>query len=72
MSYLCYLCLFEYSGVRHILCCVFVLFFFVLRVLPVFLDCPFIIASSVFFYLITVAIFKREQSCQDTIFKWDQ
>jgi len=28
MSYLCYLCLFEYSGVQHILCCVFVLFVF--------------------------------------------
>jgi len=30
MSYLRYLCLFTYSGVQHILCCVFVLFFFVL------------------------------------------
>ena len=29
MSYLCYLCLFEYSGLQHILCCVFVLFVFV-------------------------------------------
>jgi hypothetical protein len=31
MSYLCYtcMCLFPYSGVQHILCCVFVLFFFV-------------------------------------------
>ena len=26
MSYLRYLCLFAYSGVQHILCCVFVLF----------------------------------------------
>jgi hypothetical protein len=26
----CYLCLFAHSGVQHILCCVFVLFFFVL------------------------------------------
>jgi len=26
MSYLCYLCLLAYSGVQHILCCVFVLF----------------------------------------------
>ena len=26
MSYLCYLFLFVYSGVQHILCCVFVLF----------------------------------------------
>ena len=32
MSYLryMYVCLFAYSGVQHILCCVFVLFFFVL------------------------------------------
>ena len=31
MSYnLCYLCLFAYSGVQHILCCVFALFFLVL------------------------------------------
>ena len=30
MSYLCYLCLFVYSGVQHILCCVYALFVFVL------------------------------------------
>jgi hypothetical protein len=30
MSYLHYLCLFAHSGVQHILCCVFVLFVFVL------------------------------------------
>jgi hypothetical protein len=48
MSYLCYLCLFAHSGVQHILCCVFVLFFFVLSMLPVSLDCPFLIAPSVF------------------------
>jgi hypothetical protein len=30
MSYLRYLCLLEHSGVQHILCCVFALFFFVL------------------------------------------
>jgi hypothetical protein len=30
MSYLRYLCLFPYSGVQHILCCVFALSFFVL------------------------------------------
>ena len=33
MSYLHYLCLFVYSDVQHILCCVFVLFFFVLCIL---------------------------------------
>jgi hypothetical protein len=39
VSYLRYLCLFAYSGVQHILCCVFVLFFFVSG-LSIF-DCPF-------------------------------
>jgi len=46
MSYLHYLCLFRYSGVQHILCCVFVVVFFVL--LPVSLDCPCLIVPSVF------------------------
>jgi len=40
MSYLRYLCLVVYSGVQQILCCVFVLFSFVL---PVSLDCPFVL-----------------------------
>ena len=50
MSYLRYLCLFTYSGVQHIVCCVFVVFFVVLYplMLPVSLDCPFLIAPSVF------------------------
>jgi hypothetical protein len=39
MSYLLYLYLFGNSDVKHILCCVFALFFFVL--LAVSLDCPF-------------------------------
>jgi len=30
VAYLCYLCLLAYSGVQHILCCVFDLFFLVL------------------------------------------
>ena len=30
MSYLRYMCLFAHSGIQHILCCVFVLIFFVL------------------------------------------
>jgi hypothetical protein len=46
ISYLRYLCFFAHSGVQHILCSVFVLFFFVL--LSVSLDCPFLIAPSVF------------------------
>jgi hypothetical protein len=45
MSYLCYLSLLAHSGVPHILCCVFLLFIFVLYfvypMLPVSLDCPF-------------------------------
>jgi len=32
MHYLLYLCLFAYSGVQHIMCCVIVLFFVVLSV----------------------------------------
>ena len=31
-----------------VLCCIFALFFFVMYMLPVSLDCPFVIASSVF------------------------
>ena len=46
MSYLRHLWLFAHSDFQHILCCVFVLFFFVL--LPVSLDCPFLIAPWVF------------------------
>ena len=46
MSYLCYLCLFAYSVVQHILCCGFL--HPVYPMLPVSLDCPFFIAHSVF------------------------
>ena len=49
MSYLRYLCLFAHSAVQHILCSVFVLFLFVL--LPVTLDCPFLIKSDIYLYL---------------------
>jgi hypothetical protein len=49
MFYLCYLCLFVHCGVQHILCYVFALFFFVLlSMLSVSLECPFLIAPSVF------------------------
>ena len=72
MSYLRYLCLFAYSGVQHILCCVFALFLFVLctlccqflwivrfwlplrlvyPMLPVSMDSPSLIATSVFPYV---------------------
>jgi len=44
VSYLRYLCLFAYSGIQHILCCGFALFFFVYVAsfsgLSIF-DCPF-------------------------------
>jgi hypothetical protein len=46
MLYLCYLCLFVYSGVQHILCCVFVSLPLVYPMLPVSLDCPLLIAPS--------------------------
>ena len=47
MSFLRYLCLFAYSGVQHILCRGFV--FLSSRCVPyVSLDCPFLIAPSVF------------------------
>jgi lipopolysaccharide export LptBFGC system permease protein LptF len=48
MSYLRHLCLFAHSGVYHILCCVFVLFFFVL--LSVSLECPFLNALLAIIY----------------------
>jgi hypothetical protein len=50
MSYLLYLCLLAHIGVKHILCCVFVFFVLcrVYHVLPVSLDCPFLIAPSIF------------------------
>ena len=40
------LCLFTYSGVQHILCCVFLRL--VYTMLPVSLECPFLITPSVF------------------------
>jgi len=46
MSCLRYLCLFAYSGVQHILCCVILRI--VYPMLPVSLDCPFLITTSVF------------------------
>jgi len=48
MSYLPYLCLFAYIDVQHILCCVFVFLRLVYPMLLVSLDCPFLIAPSVF------------------------
>jgi hypothetical protein len=53
VSYVCRLCLLEYSGVQPILCCVLVLFCFlflrlVYPMLPASLDFPYLIATSVF------------------------
>jgi hypothetical protein len=51
MSYLSYLCFFVYRSDQHILCCVFRLFVclhFVYPMLPVSMDCPFLIAPLVF------------------------
>jgi len=48
MPYLRYLCLLAYSGVQHIMCCDFVFLSLVYPMLPVSLDCPFLIAPSVF------------------------
>jgi hypothetical protein len=46
MSYLRYLCMIAHSGVHHILCCVFVLFFFVY--VASFSGLSILIAPSVF------------------------
>jgi hypothetical protein len=46
--YLRYLCPFVYSGVQHILCFCFVFLRLVYPMLSVSLDCPFLIAPSVF------------------------
>jgi len=58
MSYLCYLCLFTFNGVQHILCCLFGLVVFVLctQMLPVFLGCPFFVAPSVLSYVYVVPL----------------
>ena len=50
MFYLRYLCLFANSGDQHILCCMFcfVCLRLVCPILPVSLDCPFLIAPLVF------------------------
>jgi hypothetical protein len=61
MPYLRYLCLFEYSGVQHTLCCVFIAI--VYHMLPVSLDCPFLITPSVFsnvyIYMVCIISFSR-------------
>ena len=65
MSNLRYLCLFAYSGVQHILCCIFALFFFALLSIP--LDCPSLISPSIFsnVYLSVLheSYFRKASSC---------
>ena len=56
MSYLSYLCLFAYSGVEHILCCVVLRL--VYHMMPLSQNCPFFIPPSVF----SNAYFSDEQS----------
>jgi hypothetical protein len=57
MSYLRWLCLFAHSGVQLLFCCRFFDFPRLVRpILPVSLDCPFLIAPTVFsnvFFLLT-------------------
>jgi hypothetical protein len=48
MSYLHYVCLLAESGVQRILCCVVCFVCLVYPMLPVSLDCPFLISPSVF------------------------
>jgi hypothetical protein len=62
MSYVCYFCLFAYSGIQHIVCCVFVLFCYFSSCLPVYLNCPFLIATSVFFNIYLIAFWLIEET----------
>ena len=48
MLYLRYLCFIAYSSVQYILCCCFDFLRLVYHVLPISLDCLFLIAPSVF------------------------
>ena len=61
MSYLPYLFLFAYSGVQHILCCVFVLSFSVaiFSGLSVHFNCPF---SNVYLYSILSSVHNSDAS----------
>ena len=82
MSYLCYLCLFAYKGVQHTLCCVFVLFFFVVYpMLSVSLDVPLLIAPSVFsnvyfrqcdIFCCSLQILRREKLSENENFEFNE
>jgi hypothetical protein len=66
MSYLRYLYLVAHSGVQRILCCVFVLFVFVLCLLcptlPVSLDYPFATAPLLFSNIYCITLFQVEMT----------
>ena len=64
MTYLCCLCLFTYSGVKHILCCVFCFVFLrlVCPMLPVSLDGQFLIAKREKQYRINIYISNTEST----------
>ena len=64
VSYLHYLCLFVYNGVQHMLCCVFVLVVFVFCLLPVSLDCPFLITPSIFSLEFILPNFSEDIACR--------
>ena len=69
MSYLRYLCLFAYtcSGVQHI----FVFLRLVYPMLPVSLDCPFLIAPSVYYniYLLPVSLQMMHANISSFVFQ---
>ena len=70
MSYLRYLCLFAYSGVQHILCCVLIFFVKIFhRMLPVSLsifDFPFGILLT---FIVECTIFKTVNKCKNICLK---
>ena len=64
------MCLFVYSGAQHlVLCYCFVYLRLVCPLLPVSLDCPFLIAPSVFSNFYSKAHFRAELLLELTLFK---
>ena len=67
--------MFAHSGVQHILCCVFLRL--VYHMLPVSLDCPFLIAHSVFskfiilFVGMVLYIYKKRNDIAEYIYACD-
>jgi len=68
MFYYCYLCLFSYTGVQHILCYIFRRLVFPL--LPVSLDCLFLIVTSVFSDVNLLDIYTYNFSCNIYLLWW--